>query len=367
MFGSIQSSIAISIPLFRAPAVAVRHRSGMAMSALAITPMLALKNNIEWKNVEIIEDLVGISGGFLKKPLSAPSLLIMAGKTPHRFVEVNKNSEWFLKAVGGPGTQKGELKAVHVLDDIRNVCDAMDKTAVADDIDTSAVAGEADEVELDPMDALDDVMETPCKTKPKAKAKPKQNVIPSSVIDVTMPRRPKCAGGSTESVTVTLYVKSRIKHENVRTSKLYVSTTCINWLLAYAADEKFFEGVARAEGDEAKEPNCAAVAGLNLEWNFGTRSWKAEFVTGDFAGTNRELAITDLSTSQWEKIVQNGMPGAEGEFKDVPYLKKKQVCKAFMSLWCEAIARKQGKEFEEFWGLEVSRKAVNRGKRPRAS
>ena len=183
-----------------------------------------------------------------------------------------------------------------------------------------------------------------------------------------MPKRPKCAGGSTESQAVTLYVKSRIKHENLRTSKLYVSTTCISWLLAYAADEKFFEGVARAEGDEAKEPNCAAVAGLNLEWQFGTRSWKAEFVTGDFAGTNRELAIPDLSRSQWEKMVQNWIPGAEGEFIDVPHLKKKQVCKAFMERWCEAITCKQGKEFEETWGLEVSRKVVKKkGKRPRAS
>ena len=108
---------------------------------------------------------------------------------------------------------------------------------------------------------------------------------------------------------------------------MYVSTTCISWLLAYAADEKFFEGVARAEGDEAKEPNCAAVAGLNLEWNFGTRSWKAEFVTGDFAGTNLEFGTSDLTRSQWAKMVQNGMSGAEGEFKDVPYLKKKQVLK----------------------------------------
>ena len=79
MFGSTQSSIAITIPLFRAPAVAVRHRSGMEMAAPAITPMLALKNNKEWKNVEIIEDLVGIRGGFLNKPTSAPSLVIING------------------------------------------------------------------------------------------------------------------------------------------------------------------------------------------------------------------------------------------------------------------------------------------------
>ena len=182
-----------------------------------------------------------------------------------------------------------------------------------------------------------------------------------------MPKRPKCAGGSTESVTVILYMKHNQKFQNSCTAKLYVSTTCISWLLAYAADEKFFEGVERAEGDEAKDPNNSAVAGLHLQWCFATKSWKAEFVTGDFAGTNLEFGTSDLTRSQWAKMVQNGMSGAEGEFNDVPFVKKKQVCKALMELWCGAITRKEAKDFEETWGLEVHRHAVPTGKRARAS
>ena len=351
---------------FRAPAVADRHRSVIVMPAPAITPMLAYTSKHEWKNIEIVEDLVGISGGFLKKPLSAPSLLIMAGNTPRRFIELNKNSEWFLKAVGGPSTQKGELKSVRVIDDIR---EALIKTAVADDIDTPADAG-ANELELavDPMDELEDLIEAPCKTKPTAKAKPKKKPVPATIVDVPMPARPNCAGGDTENVTVSLYVQSSKKiGVTFRNVKLYLSTTCVGWLLAYAADEKFFEGVARAQCDGAKVPNCAAVAGLNLEWDFGARSWKAEFVTGDFAGTTREFGITDLSTSHWDLMVQSGTQGAEGEFRTVPDLKKKQVCKAFITTWCEAIARKQGGEFDGIWGLEVSRNAENKRKRSRAS
>ena len=35
-------------------------------------------------------------------------------------MELQKNAEWFLKGVGGPGAQKGDVKAVTVLQDLRD-------------------------------------------------------------------------------------------------------------------------------------------------------------------------------------------------------------------------------------------------------
>ena len=66
-------------------------------------------------------------------------------------------------------------------------------------------------------------------------------------------------------------------------------------------------------------------------------------------------------------MVQNGMSGAEGEFNDVPFVKKKQVCKALMELWCGAITRNETKNFEETWRLGRHRRAESPGKRARAS
>ena len=103
-----------------------------------------------------------------------------------------------------------------------------------------------------------------------------------------------------------------------------------------------------------------------MEWCFASKSWKAEFVTGDFAGTNLEFGTNDLTRSQWAKMGQHGFSGAEEEFNDLTYVKKKQVCKALMELWCGAITRNETKDFEETWGLEVHRHAVPTGKRARA-
>jgi len=90
-------SVANCVSLFVGiPAVAVWTASAMTKSAPAVTPMLAADGKIQWKDIQIIEDLVGISGGLLNKPLSAPSILIKSGETHMRFVEVNKNDKWFL-------------------------------------------------------------------------------------------------------------------------------------------------------------------------------------------------------------------------------------------------------------------------------
>jgi hypothetical protein len=333
------------------------------MIATAVTPMLVKKDSSQWKEVQICEEIVGISGGFLNKPLSAPSIVVMSGNKPQRFVEVVKNSEWFLKAVGGNGTQKGDLKTVNVMEDLRKRLE-LEITAVAVDNVQAAVADDvADdigEVEADPMDALDDVVETPVKSKPKGNAKPKKKMSPSTIVQLKMPKRPTCAGGDQEDFTVFMYVKADNKHTSNSKAKLYLRTDCISWLLAYAADEKFFQGVARVEVKEPEEGNCAAVAGLNIEWNFTTNAWEAKFVSGEFAGTARELAITEVSEKLWEKMVLDALPGAEGDFQDVTELKKKQVCKALMTLWCQAIASKQGKEFEQCWGLALNQASKRR-------
>ena len=114
------------------------------------------KRSRGWKQVELFEAIIGISGGFLAKPVAAQSLMVSASGHSHRFVELKKTAEWFLKAVGGPKTQKGDLKAVTVIEDIRDkLTDFDEDLAVAD---PSAVADAAD-----PMNALEDILDTPKK------------------------------------------------------------------------------------------------------------------------------------------------------------------------------------------------------------
>ena len=82
-----------------------------------------------------------------------------------RFVEVVKNTEWFLKGAGGSKCQKGQMTCVKVLDDLRKHMEAILDAAVADSDTPDAAVADSDTVadEVDPMNALDDVLETPCK------------------------------------------------------------------------------------------------------------------------------------------------------------------------------------------------------------
>ena len=330
------------------------------MSATNMTPVLARKSKAIWQEVKIVEDQVGISGGFLVKPLSvsciqvfvkplsAPSPQEVTDKIHMRFVEVAKNSEWFLKAVGGVKTQKGELGSVRVLEELRNRLSKKCDAAVADDSEDDI------EKEDDPMDALDDVLETPCK-KTKSDAKPKakgKTMTQSSIVEVIMPKRPPCAGEDDGDFTVTLYLYGLNKHSKMKNvAKVIIRVDCISWLIAYAADEHFFQGVLRVEDEEPKAANSTAVAGLNIEWDFTCDAWKAEFVSGALLGTVRTLAMTDVSEKLWKKMVASSLPGAEGNFKETSVAKKKQVCKEFMELWSGAIAAKNEKVFEKSWGL----------------
>ena len=314
--------------------------------------------------MEIVDDQVGISGGFLVKPVSAPCLQIMTGETHMRFVEVNKNNDWFYKAVGGSKAQKGELGCVRVLDELRKQMETHPNAAVADSIEDDAAVADSNAVEDedDPMDLLDDHFETPVKkaksnAKPKAKPKAKGSTMTqSSIVQVIMPKSPPCAGVDNGNFTVTLYMMAGRKKCRVGIQKLFLRVDCISWLLAYAADEFFFQGVMRVENEEPKEVNSTAVAGLNIEWDFTCDAWQAEFVSGEKCGTVRTLAMRDVSEKLWEKMVTSALPGAEGNFNEASIVKRKQVSKELMELWCCALVERQGTEFEKKWGLRSTQR-----------
>ena len=320
------------------------------MSAANMMPVHAQKGKAGWNDIHIVEDQVGISGGYHGKPSSAQSILVMNKEIHMRFVEVTKNSEWFLKAVGGTKTQKGDLGRVKVLDELRKHMEVIPGAAVAD---SDAVADE-----VDPMDELDDVLETPSK-KAKSKAKPKakgNTMTQSSIIEVVMPKSPPCTGVDNGNFTATLYSMPSKRHCTIRQAKLFLRVDCISWLLAYAADEHFYQGVLRVDNEEPKEGNSTAVAGLNIEWDFTSDAWAAEFVSGDKCGTVRKLAMKDVSEKLWEKMVASEVPGAEGNFNEATIVKRKRVSKELLELWCGAIADRQGSVFEKFWGLRSTHK-----------
>ena len=274
-----------------------------------------------------------------------------------------KNAEWFLKGVGGAKTQKGDLKAVTVLDEIR---DKLNSTAADDGrcAEPSAVAGPSavadgdDDDAPDPMDALDEVPDTPLKATKKAVRTPQKKTARSMVTEPSAVAGPSAVADGddrSETTTVCLYLKPN--NRNIKSASIYIRVDCIDWLLAYAADELFYQGVKRdtAADEDLKVANCPAVADVNLEWDFATHAWEAEFLAGPFQGVTRSFGIADLTAERLAKLrdVGIGQPDPRSPTSALPT--KKQVAKEFITLWCDAICKERD-SFETDWELSTATK-----------
>ena len=104
-----------------------------------LKPLSKLKKGFVWKPVDCTEALLHIRGGFSAEYLTAPSVSFITGEVTHKSVQLSKNATWFLKGIGGKSARKGDLKAVHVLQELRkkyNQITGVENTiAVAEDQD----------------------------------------------------------------------------------------------------------------------------------------------------------------------------------------------------------------------------------------
>ena len=317
-----------------------------------LLPAVAERDGCNWKSVAIHGGVVGISGGLNRKALGAEYVDVPVNGEMRRFIHLNKDAEWFLKCVGGPNTQKGHMKTVCVMDIIRDRLQMQfPDPAVAEE-----GAAVADKVG-DPMAVLRDQL-----TK-SAKAKAKSNRIRRSQSEIDMlrksltakldvPRSPDCVPKPPETVQVTVYVKAN-SQKNWRSRPVYLLVDNLDWLLQFAADEHFFQGVKAASEEEVgvKEANCTAVAGLNLEWDFTSKNWQAEFVSGHLKGTKRCFGACDLTVRRTKKLERDGILKYDTESSMDAQSRRRQQAKDVLLVWCEAISRGNN-TFEEDYDLQ---------------
>ena len=341
-----------------APAVAGESQTAVAaQSTTREVPFAASKGSKlgKWSPAGIIGGCVNVVGGWNKKPAIAHGVQYQMGKTMHTFVELDKNALWFLKGVGGGHVRKGDLKAVQILQEIRvrfnAACEG--EAAVAED-GIAAVAGDADadnsNDDDDPMNALDDVAITPTKPKVKTTVKWGKKVPKRAVVqELTMLKKPVCAGGDKNS-TRGIWIYRMPASDRTNHGKLYLRSDCLDWLLAYAADELHFQGVvAESEPQCVQKGNCSAVADLLLEWDFGCRAWDSEFVGGVLEGTTLRICADDSRGVRWVKLRDMGL--CSGDRSRASRLVLKKLAKDFITLWAQAIVANQGTPFETLWGL----------------
>jgi len=303
----------------------------------------------KWRPVEIMHSMVNIHGGYNTRGEPARSIEYTVGGTLHTFVALDKNAPWFLKGVGGSGVRKGDLKSVHVMQMMRHRLNLKlgltdDNTAVADTARAAVAEPHCDSqttnADVDPMDAMDELPDTLVRASrsrlPKKLAlerDPRRAVI----IDLEVPLRPPCVVGEEDGTTFVCVYKppSADKRGN---SMFYLRADGIDWLLAYAADERFFQGVKARLRRRPSEPdagNTAAVAGLHLQFNFDTKCWAGTFVAGPYAGTKHVMAVSHLTQEMWARL--RDLDLVNGYLCKASFVQKKNAVKSVMTLWGTAI------------------------------
>jgi hypothetical protein len=316
-------------------------------SQTPVAPLAAKRTSKPtWKPIQLTYDSVTVSGGFSSKTFVVRTIIVETATNSDSFVEVTKNADWFLKTVGSDVMQKGQCKAVkvlNVLSDKLNAQHLLPTPVVPDSDSPPAVAG----ADYDPMDALDDGLQSVQST-PVKKAKSPYKKARHQILFVDMPMRPPCADAScTDTKQVSVYYSGKTA------KKLYVHCDCIGWLLAYAADELHFQGVVDIDdNDDTKIANCTAVADLHVEWDFQKKLWQSEFVDGALRGVKRSFSQADNTVDRWDKLRRASMSTVDASFADASAADKKQVAKEFIVHWCASISRGDHHTFEADWGVK---------------
>ena len=305
-----------------------------------VTPLCATE---QWKPPKTHINTVSTSGGF-SKDVFVLSTIEVIGTDPTtgkhgtlRFVDVAKNKKWFLKMVGGDQCLKGECKHVKVFDMLANTVKASLGPAAADEPDPPQPDAP------DPMEALDAPAPakpvTPKKRAPARKQKQK-------VSCVTVPLHPQCADASCKNtVQVCVYYGGKTAQ------KTYLGLDAIPWLVAYAADELHFQGVVCSDDEDVKECNCAAVAGLHVEWDFNRAGYDGEFVDGPHVGTKRSFSVGEHTEERWTKMICASIVSKEHVFPNVTTATKKAAAKELVVRWCASIAEGSETDFARDWDL----------------
>ena len=228
----------------------------------------------KWNPISVTCDSVIVRGGYntSREPANSITLddSLQAPGAIRTFVELDKNARWFLKGVGGPKTLKGDLKSVEVLTMLRSKLKdriAAPGAAVAAPVLSDAVVEPI--ADIDPMDELDAI--TSAQPKPLKYRKLSTYDRRALVETLTVPTRPICTGRGDGATTTIRVYQTLASRSNAR---LYLRTDCIDWLLAYAADELHCQGViAPCPVPQSRVGNRSEVAGLQLEWSFASQAW----------------------------------------------------------------------------------------------
>ena len=295
----------------------------------------------DWKSVHIRNDHIALQAGFSKVPFQG-QCVTMDGV---RYIHVKKNSPWFIAAVGGPQLKKGGLPSVQVIDQLcskvfgNNYTDVeaedQDRSRGEDDEPDEGVEPADADADHDPMNQLEECaateFETPKKKKPRLPNRPNPLV---RALD--MPKRPPCVAGSAGGDhKVYVFVRPNSK-------ALYLRMDCVDWLVSYAADEHYYQGV-RCFDDAPPEKKTP----WEIDYDFDKKVYEGTINVGVNAGRTTRMSMHQLTKEMFDKIAVK--LDCLGYWSKATPTLKRRACREFVESWCKAGTQGSLQEFIDEW------------------
>ena len=102
--------------------------------------------------------------------------------------------------------------------------------------------------------------------------------------EIDMPKRLLCVGETAVAAkTVHVFVRPNSK-------SLWLRMDCIDWLISYAADEHYYQGISRVDADASKP-----AADYDIDWDYNDKALDCRIKVGMDAGLTLRFNLNQLT------------------------------------------------------------------------
>lgn len=132
-----------------------------------------------------------------------------------------------------------------------------------------------------------------------------------------------------------------------KSKALWIKMDCIHWLIGYAADEHYYQGIAR---DDAASPVPAADS--DIEWEYNDKAFDCKINVGINAGQTLRMTLDALTKDVFHKLAEKD--DAYAYWSKATSALKRKACREYLQLRCVATIYGSRLQFEAEWGCPVT-------------
>ena len=121
---------------------------------------------------------------------------------------------------------------------------------------------------------------------------------------------------------------------------------CIDWLISYAADEHYYQGISRVDA-AAQKPK----ADYDIEWEYNDKAFDCKINVGMDAGLTLRMTLDALTKDVFDKLAEKD--DAYAYWSKASSALKRKACREYLKLWCVATTDGSRHQFEAEWGCPI--------------